>query len=148
MTECVSTASRLAAPAERVWQALVTYEEVRERPAWWLRLLIPQPVGTEGDKTVPGALVRCQYETGSLMKRITRVEPPGALEFDVIDQKIGLESKIVALGGGYRIERGELVLETRYVSSLRPRWLWRRVEAVVAHAFHRHILKGILCRIS
>jgi hypothetical protein len=147
MTECVITAERLAVPAERIWQSLLTYEEVRERPAWWLRLLIPRPLGTEGDKTVPGTLVRCRYETGSLMKRITRVEPPGTLEFEVVDQRIGLEPQIVALGGGYRIAGGELVLETRYESRLRPRWFWRPIEAFVAHAFHRHILRSILCRI-
>ena len=61
-------------------------------------------------------------------------------------------SRTLAIGRGIRLTGGSytllelpdgstrIELETRYVSSVRPRWLWRRIEAAVCHAFHRHIL--------
>ena len=48
-------------------------------------------------------------------------------------------------GGSYTLRRApngttRIGLETLFVSPVRPRWLWGRVEAAVCHAFHRHIL--------
>jgi len=45
--------------------------------------------------------------------------------------------------GSTRIE-----LETRCVGSVRPRWLWRRIEAAFWHEFHRHILGAMRCEVE
>lgn len=156
--EVVTTRVEFPGEPEAAWESLVTYEEVKRQPPWWLRVLLPQPVGTKGDKTQVGAAVPCRYESGGLVKRITEVRAPWYLGFDVVDQRVGIEEWLEARGGSYEIrakENGasEVELTTRYVGRLWPRWVWRRVEAAVAHAFHRHILEGMkeeaaACRMS
>jgi hypothetical protein len=69
------------------------------------------------------------------------------LEFDVVEQRLGIESCVRARGGSYRIASDgdvtDLVLLTRYDAYLRPRSLWRPLEALLVRQLHRHILGGI-----
>ena len=46
-------------------------------------------------------------------------------------------------GGSTRLE-----IETRYDRSWRPRWLGRRIEAAVCHAFHRYLLGALRRRVE
>ena len=123
------------------------YEEVPGRPAFLLRALLPYPVRTEGDKTRVGATVRCAYRGGELAKRITTTEPPHLLQFDVIEQRLGIEGCILTRGGSYQIETqgdaSDVVLITNYQAYLRPRYLWRPLEALLVDQLHVHILRGI-----
>jgi hypothetical protein len=146
-TESVATSLFFQASSETVWQRMLSYEEVSRRPPFILRALLPLPLRTEGDKTSPGADIRCLYGGGDLTKRITVVDPPHLLEFEVIKQRLGIESCITALGGSYRIRssggQAEIVLTTNYRGFLQPRYVWRSLERLLAHRFHRHILEGM-----
>jgi hypothetical protein len=146
-TESVATSLLFEASCETVWQSMLSYEEVSRRPPLILRVLLPMPLRTEGDKTSPGADVRCLYGGGDLVKRITVVDAPHLLEFDVVQQRLGIESCITAIGGSYRIRssggQAEIVLTTNYTGFLQPRYLFRSVERFLAHRFHRHILEGM-----
>ncbi len=132
---------------EIVWSRMMTYEEVSLRPPLLLRALLPRPLRTEGDKTCVEAEVLCLYNSGSLVKRITAVEPPHLLRFDVVQQSIGIEGCITALGGSYEIRsangRTEIALTTKYQGYLRPRYFWQAIERFIAHRFHNHILNGM-----
>jgi len=143
----VATEVRLTARPEKVWEQLMFYEEVPERPALLLRILVPSPIRAEGDKTRPGATVRCVYRTGDLTKRIKTTTPPHLLEFDVIQQRLGIESCLLTRGGSYRIsataDSSSILLITDYDGYLRPRFFWRRLEAHLIGQFHMHILSGI-----
>ncbi len=142
----VITRMRFAVPPEKVWERLTFYEQIEERPPLLLRLLLPVPLRTEGRKSEVGDQVICRYLSGHLRKRVTQVTPERNYTFEVIEQNL-------SLGGGIRLARGrytlrplpdgntEVHLETRYVSSRRPRWLCGPIETVVCHLFHRHILK-------
>ena len=72
---------------------------------------------------------------------------PHLLEFDVVEQRLGIERCIQTDGGSYRVERcgpeTEMVLRTSYRAYLRPRLLWRRLETVLMRQLHKHILLGI-----
>lgn len=130
-----------------VWQQMVLYEDVPICPPFLLRVLLPYPVRTEGDKTCVGAAVQCTYNGGQLVKRITFVEPPHILQFDVVEQHLGIEGCITTIGGSYEIrsrgDQTEVVLTTKYCGHLRPRWLWRPLERILTHQLHRHILNGM-----
>jgi hypothetical protein len=132
---------------EAVWNRIMFYEEVPGRPPFLLRAFLPQPVRTEGAKTRTGAAVRCIYKRGDLTKRITAVDPMHYLQFEVIDQHLGIESCVLTLGGSYEIskrgDKTDVVLTTRYQAYLRPRYLWRPLEALLIRQLHRHILRGI-----
>jgi hypothetical protein len=147
VSEAVATRVHFNASPEAVWNHIMFYEEVPGRPPLLLRALLPHPVRTEGDKTHVGATVRCAYKGGDLAKRITTVEPPHFLQFEVIEQRLGIEGCILTLGGSYQIytsgDASVVVLITNYQAYLRPRYLWRPLEALLVRQLHSHILRGI-----
>jgi hypothetical protein len=151
--ETIATRVCFEASAEAVWDELMFYEEVPGRAPLLLRMFLTAPVRTEGDKRRAGAMVRCVYSGGAeLMKCITRVEAPRSLYFEVIDQRLGIEDCIRTLKGSYEIrncgEASEVVLTTNYEAYLRPRALWRRVEAALVSRLHQHILRGVSAAIQ
>jgi hypothetical protein len=145
--ETVATRAHFDAGPETVWNRILFYEEVPERPPLLLRALLPEPVRTEGGKTDAGATVRCLYRQGEVVKRITAAARPHLVEFEVIEQRLGIEGCVFALGGSYRIwqcgEGSDVELRTNYRAYLRPRRLWRCLEALLVSQLHRHILRGI-----
>lgn len=139
---------RCSAACEQVWNALIFYEQIGRRPPLPLRLLLPLPLRAEGSRSAAGDETRCVYDRGYLVKRMTRVAAPRYAGFIVVRQKIEIAHGIRLAGGSYRLRElddgsTQIELETRYEGSLEPRWLWRRIEAAVCHAFHRHILRAI-----
>jgi len=145
--EAVRTKTHFDASLESVWQAMLFYEQVPRRPPGLLRWFLPLPVRTKGEKTTVGALVECVYDGGYLEKRITEVERPRFVRFDVVLQQLGIEDSISMRGGSYEMGAAdggtEVVLTTRYSGHLRPRWLWRPFEHWLAHGLHHHILDGM-----
>jgi len=146
--ERVDTRVHFDASPETVWQQMLFYEEVPRRPMPLLRLFLPAPIRTQGDKTRVGAVIECNYEGGYLEKRIAAVERARFVGFDVLVQRLGVEDCISMTGGSYELRSDggagtELVLTTSYRGHLRPRWLWRPFEHYLAHRLHRHILDGM-----
>ncbi len=145
--ESVATRVHWNVGAETVWSRLLFYEEVPGKPPLLLRTLLPRPVRTEGGKTRPGETVHCIYHGGELLKRITAVEPPHLVHFEVIKQRLGIEGCVLTLGGSYELhpcgDGTDLALRTNYRAYLRPRCLWRRVEALLVSQLHGHILRGV-----
>ena len=137
-----------AAPPEQIWNGLLFYEQIQERPPLHLRLLLPVPLRTEGGKWRVGDDVKCVYTCGDLIKRITRIDPSRHYEFDVIEQNLKLGGGLALHGGSYALrplDRGgtEVSVTTRYVSALRPGWLWKPIEATACHMFHRYLLSAM-----
>lgn len=145
--EAVGTTMFFEATPEEVWRGILFYEEVPNRPQWLLRLFLPLPVRTEGDKKRVGAPIHCTYESGHIVKRMTSLDGPRAMHFEVVEQQLGVESCITMLEGSYELRAVgggcEVVLTTHYRGHLRPRWLWRGLERYLAHGLHRHILEGM-----
>ena len=145
--DSVETIVRFRASPEAVWQGMLFYEEVPRRPTPLLRMFLPMPLRTQGDKTRVGATIACTYENGYLEKRIPAAEPARLVRFDVVIQELGIEDCISMGEGSYDIRPetpgSEVVLTTRYRGHLRPRWIWRSFERFLAHRLHRHILDGM-----
>jgi len=146
-TDRVTTTLRLHAAASAVWQCLMFYEDVPRKPWPLLRLLLPQPIKSEGDKLSLGAEVRCTYERGHLLKRTTRVEPTRLLSFEVVEQQLGIERYARACNGSYELravgEATDIALTTAYRGKLWPRFVWRLLERYLCHRLHLHILTGM-----
>jgi hypothetical protein len=126
----IVTRMKFATSSERMWDGLMFYEQIAERPPLHLRLLLPQPIGTENPKSTVGDKVRCLYKGGHLLKCITQIDLRRHYAFDVVEQS-------VAFGGT------EVAVTTRYTSLRRPGWLWKPIEAAVCHLFHRHLLSAM-----
>jgi hypothetical protein len=145
--EEVATRVYFGATPEAAWNEIIFYEEAPGRAPFPLRTFMPCPVRTDGAKASVGARVRCVYDRGYLIKRITMVAAPCLIRFEVTEQHLGIEGCVVALGGSYEIEPSgegsEFLLTTRYMAYLHPRSLWRPLEQLVAGQLHKHVLKGM-----
>jgi hypothetical protein len=144
----VVTRGKIRAPAARVWHNLMFYEQIEDLPPLHLRLLLPLPIRTDGSKLAVDGQARCLYEGGHLLKCVTRIEPSRLYEFAVVEQQLALPRGVLLRGGSYTLRelpgsRTELEVTTRYVSERGPRWLWRPIEALGCHLFHRHLLAAI-----
>ena len=144
----VITRMTVAASPARVWQGLIFYEEIGERPPLYLRLLLPVPIRTEGRISEVGDEAKCLYEGGHLLKRLTRIEKGDLYEFEVAEQELAVGGGMRLSGGRYTLRelpdsQTELAVETRYVSTKWPRWFWKPLEAMVCHVFHRYLLSSM-----
>jgi hypothetical protein len=149
----IVTRMEFAAPRDQAWNGLMFYEEITERPPLHLRLLLPMPVRTEGRKSHVGDEAKCLYEGGHLLKRVTRMDCGRSYEFEVVEQDLVVGGGMRLSSGGYALlalpnGRTEVALTTSYVSTRRPRWLWKRIEAAVCHSFHRRILGAMRRRVG
>jgi hypothetical protein len=143
----VQTKVRLNMEVEQIWRNIMFYEDVPGRPPWPLRIMLPRPLRSRGDKMALGASIRCEYERGDLIKKITAVAPPHRLEFNVLVQSLGIEDCFITSDGSYEIRErpdgAEVALTTNYRSCVHPRFLWDRLERLAVHELHRYILRGI-----
>lgn len=145
--DSVKTTLHIQSSPKAIWNQILFYEEISAPPPALLRALIPRPLRTLGDKTTPGSIILCTYQRGHLFKRITALHPGSLIEFEVVEQKLGIETCITARSGSYRIRRTprgvEVALTTNYKSTLHPRPLFRLLEKLAIHQLHRHILNGM-----
>ncbi len=144
----VATRCVVAASPARAWEGLMFYEQIAERPPLHLRLLLPVPIRTVGDKAQVGDEARCLYDRGYLIKRVSQVDVGRRYAFDVVEQALVVGGGMTLSGGEYVLRelapsRVEIRVTTRYASPRRPRWLWRPLEHAVCHSFHRHILRAM-----
>ena len=144
----VRTRTRIAAPPERVWDALMFYEQIDARPPLYLRVLLPLPRGADSRSTDVGDEVECSYEGGYLRKRLTRIEPLRHYGFEVVEQNLAIGGGVQLSGGCYALRElssscTELTVTTLYRGARRPRWLWSAIEGAVCHGFHRFLLASI-----
>jgi hypothetical protein len=147
-SESIVTRRTLAASPERVWNALMFYEEIGEPPPLHLRLLLPLPIRTDGSKSAVGDEAKCLYEGGHLLKRVTHIDPCRHYGFEVVEQDLVVGGGLMLSGGGYKLRElspraTEVAVTTQYVSHKRPSWLWKPIEATVGHMFHRYLLSAI-----
>ncbi len=145
--DMVTTTGTFDAPPDDVWQRMMFYEEVPQRPSFLLRTFLPTPVRTQGSGKEVGTVVACTYSRGGLTKRITVLDRPRMVRFEVLEQHLGIEHCITTVEGSYAFRAGsrgtEVALTTQYRGHLRPRWVWRPLERMLAHRLHRHILDGM-----
>jgi hypothetical protein len=143
----VTRMSFVASPA-KVWESLVLYEEIGERPPFYLRLLLPVPIRNEGRISEVGDEAKCLYEGGYLLKRITRIQEDRLYEFEVAEQELAVGGGMRLSGGRYALQelpngQTEVAIHTRYVSPKWPRWFWTPLERMVCHWFHRYLLNSM-----
>jgi hypothetical protein len=143
----VTSCQDFFAAADAVWDALMFYEEIAEDRPFLLRRFLPIPIGTQGCKSTVGGDVKCRYEGGHLVKRVTRIIRGHNYAFEIVEQNLVLGG-IRLLGGDYTLrivseDCTRVALATHYASPNYPRWLFGRLEAAVCHSFHHYILSAM-----
>jgi hypothetical protein len=146
--ETISTSVILPAPADRAWNTVMFYEEVRQPLPLLMRFALPRPLYTHGSMESVGDIKVCIYTKGRLVKRITQRVPDSILSFDVVEQsKIEVRS-VVLKTGSFRFvpvsaDQTRVTLSTTYQPLLGPRWAWRWSEKIGVHTLHEYILNGM-----
>ncbi len=146
----VTTSASINAPPAAAWHGIQFFEEVR-RPVPWLLLLSPslRPMYTIGHSEKVGDIKTCVYQHGKLVKRITEVIPGRRLAFRVIQQDRIETDGAVLLDGSFDLEpidngkRTRVILTTRYMPLLTPRFAYQWAEALAIHTLHGHVLAGM-----
>jgi hypothetical protein len=149
----VLTTADIDATPEQVWEHIVFYEETTQSRTWLLKIGLPAPVAVRGERNAAGDLAKCVYNKGYIVKKMTRVDYGRVLAFDVVEQSIHFERDISLIDGSFRLEpigpaRTRVYLTTRYISHIRPTWLWGPSERAVIHALHTHVLEAIRLNIK
>lgn len=147
VNEEVETRMDFPMRAVSAWERIMLFEETQRRPPLALRMVIPEPLSVDGDKSQVGGLVRCLYRRGEMVKHVTTLDRPEHVSFDVMGQELGIEKMLLVRSGSYWIEdygdSCRVRLSTRYTAFLRPRWVWRPVERWLMGMLHRHILTAM-----
>jgi hypothetical protein len=144
----VRTGLTIDATSEEAWNAIMFYEDVEHSPPWLLHLALPKPIRSEGNKQKEGEVVRCFYDCGTICKRISKIEPPRRLSFDVVEVKMRSENYASLRDGSFEIDQvgtkqSRIILTTRFERKLRPAWVWAPIERKVIHTLHGHVLEGM-----
>ena len=144
----IKTGLTIEATPQEAWNAIMFYEDVEHAPPWLLHLALPQPIRSEGNKQKEGEVVTCFYNCGEIKKRISKVDAPRQLAFDVIDIQMRSENYAKLQDGRFEIEpvgekQSRITLTTRFERKLHPSFFWEPIEHKVIHTLHGHVLEGM-----
>ncbi len=144
----IKTGLTIDATPQEAWNAIMFYEDVEHSPPWLLHLALPQPIRSEGSKQKEGEIVTCFYNCGEIKKRISKVDAPRQLAFNVIDIQMRSENYAKLKDGSFEIEpvgtkQSRITLTTRFERKLRPAFFWEPIEHKVIHTLHGHVLEGM-----
>ncbi len=144
----IKTGLTIDATPQEAWNAIMFYEDVEHAPPWLLNLALPQPIRSEGSKQKEGEIVTCFYNCGEIKKRISKVDAPRKLAFDIVDIQMRSENYAKLQDGSFEIEpmgtkQSRITLTTRFERKLHPSFFWEPIEHKVIHTLHGHVLEGM-----
>lgn len=152
----------IEAPCETVWEHVIEFPEITDRPAWYFRAGIAAPLRARIVGRGVGATRYCEFTTGQFVEPITAWEAPRRLAFDVVQQphpmfEVGLYGDIHPphLDGYLRASRGEFRLialpegrtllegRTWYSVNMFPQSYWTLWCNALIHRIHLRVLRHI-----
>lgn len=164
----VDTTVVINAGTTEVWNQVIAFPEIKEKPAWFFRAGIAAPIRARIEGSGVGACRYCEFTTGPFVEPITAWDEPasnldsGRLAFDVESQPLPMKEWTPFSGlhpphldGGFVSRRGQFVLtpvdETRtrltgttwYDIDVRPRMYWEIWATPTIHAIHERVLGHI-----
>ncbi len=158
----VVSSVEIAAPAEKVWQQVVAFPEIEERPEWFFRMGISCPLGARIKGQGVGAIRECLFTTGQFVEPITTWDAPRRLAFDVREQPEPMfemtpyrDIHPPHLDGSFRSTRGEFELtelanghtrltgRTWYTLDIHPHAYWTIWTDWILHRIHLRVLRHI-----
>lgn len=157
----VTSSVVIAAPAEIVWNSVVSFPPIPQPPSLIFRLGLAYPTHAEIRGTGTGAVRLCHFSTGTFVEPITAWEPGHRLAFDVIRNPRPLDELtpwtvapphldgyLVSRAGEFRLislTDGSTRLEgsTWYEQRLRPHGYWVLFSDFIIERIHARVLAHI-----
>jgi hypothetical protein len=161
-TFAVRTTVDIQASPDVVWQQVIAFPEITERPAWFFRMGIAAPLRAHIDGSGVGAMRYCHFTTGTFVEPITIWEENRRLAFNVTEQPDPMFELTPYqhihpphLDGAFRSTRGEFQLDplpdgrtrltgtTWYVLDMHPQAYWTLWSDELVHRIHLRVLNHI-----
>lgn len=158
----VSSVIDIAAPPETVWQNVVGFSKITERPAWIFRMGVACPCEARIMGSGVGAERHCIFTTGQFVEPITTWDEPRKLAFNVREQPDPMIELTPYrhihpphLDLAFRSIRGEFELvelpdggtrltgRTWYTLDMRPHAYWTIWSDWLVHSIHQRVLRHI-----
>lgn len=158
----VTTEVIVDAVPEVVWEQVIGFPELTERPEWFFRAGIAAPIGATIEGRGVGAIRRCRFTTGEFIEPVTTWDEPRRLAFDVVSQPhpmaevnpFGdphpphLDTALVSERGEFRLERLQdgrtrLVGTTWYRLHMAPQDYWCVWTDAIIHRIHARVLRHV-----
>jgi hypothetical protein len=157
----VTTSVLIDAKIEDVWDTVIAFPEITEKPDLIFQLGIAYPIEARIEGQGVGAIRYCVFSTGSFEEPITEWEAPHRLSFDVTENPPPmkelsiykdmhaphLHGHMVSNKGQFRLsQQGDQVLlegTTRYSHSISPEFYWGLVSDEIIHRIHLRVLNHI-----
>lgn len=157
----VTTALKIKAPIEKVWETVIAFPEITEPPSGIFRLGIAYPISARIEGSGVGATRYCTFSTGSFVEPITAWDKPRLLAFDVAENPPPmremspyghldvphLHNHLVSQKGQFRLfeKDGSVWLEgtTWYSHRIAPEFYWSLISDEIIHSIHRRVLLHI-----
>ncbi len=150
------------APIESVWDHVIDFPEITDKPTGILRTGVAYPVRARIEGSGIGAIRYCEFSTGTFVEPITVWDKPNRLSFDVTSQPEPMSELSPYrhihpphLDGSFQSIRGEFRLMrldgnrtrlegiTWYQIDLGPRVYWRLWTDWIIHRIHERVLKHV-----
>lgn len=157
----VSTSVLIHGRIEDVWDTVIAFPKITEKPGIIFRLGIAYPIEARIEGHGVGAIRYCVFSTGSFVEPITEWDAPHRLSFDVTENPPPmkelsiykdlhaphLHEHMVSDRGQFRLsEQGDQVLlegTTWYSHSISPEFYWGLVSDEIIHRIHLRVLNHI-----
>lgn len=158
----VVTSIIIDAPAERVWENVIRFNEITAPPSLIFRLGIAYPMRARISGSGVGAVRHCEFSTGAFVEPITVWDSPRRLSFGVISQPPPLRElspyrDVYAphLDGYFTARRGEFRLiplasggtrlegSTWFTLTMYPQVYWRPLAEWMLRKIHMRVLEQV-----
>jgi hypothetical protein len=158
----VPSTIEIDAPPETVWQHVVGFSKITERPEWYFRMGISCPSEARITGEGVGAERECIFTTGKFVEPITVWDAPRRLAFDVREQPVPMfeltpyrDVHPPHLDGAFRTVRGQFELvelpggrtrltgRTWYTLDIHPLAYWTIWSDWLVHRIHHRVLRHI-----
>jgi len=158
----VHSAITIAAPPEKVWKYVVSFDDLPEPREWFFRTGIAYPKRARIAGSGPGAIRYCEFSTGAFVEPIEVWEEPLLLRFRVTQSPPPMEEwspwarvRPKHLHGYFLSRRGQFQLTrlpqnrtllkgtTWYQHGLWPSGYWQWWSEAIIHRIHLRVLNHI-----
>lgn len=157
----IVTSVEIDAPPQRVWDELIAFSEMRDKPPLLFRMGVAYPIRAEIEGTGVGAVRYCVFSTGAFVEPIEVWDEPRLLRFSVTDQPPIMRewSPYHELSTAHleylRSRRGQFLLvpladggtrlewTTWYEHDIWPAAYWRLWSDWIIHEIHKRVLNHI-----
>jgi hypothetical protein len=157
----VTTTIKINAPAEKVWQNVIAFPQLKEPTELLFKAGIAYPINANIDGAGVGAVRHCNFSTGSFVEPITVWNAPNLLRFSVADQPASMKELsfydlhpnhihgyFISKYGQFKLLKqadGSTVLEgtTWYYNKIKPNLYWDLWSDYIVHKIHERVLAHI-----